>query len=268
AWSAPMAILVIEPILWASARDPMVPGVAIDPRTPVIIGVGQTLHHAAGLEDAKQPAELMEDAIVQAAADAGLDGPPAFDSIRVVASLSWRYGTPAWVIAQRLGQTPRELAYTPAGGNTPQTLVNRSSLEILAGRLDIVALAGGEAWRTRMKARKQGATLDWPTAPEDQPPVMLGEDLDMTHPAEAERRVYLPVQIYPTFETAIRAAAGRDPEAHLVRVSELWARFSAVAADNPAAWIRDAKTAEEIRTTSASNRLIGLPYRKYMNSNN
>ena len=97
---------------------------------------------------------------------------------------------------------------------------------------------------------------------------MIGGDLDMTHPAEAERGVYLPVQIYPMFETAIRAAAGRDPDEHLVRVSELWSRFSAVAAANPAAWIRDAKSPEEIRTTSPSNRLVGLPYRKYMNSNN
>jgi acetyl-CoA C-acetyltransferase len=242
--------------------------VTIDPRTPVIVGVGQTLHHAAGLDDAKEPAVLMEEAIVQAAADAGLAGPPAFDSIRVVSSLSWRYGNPAWIIAQRLGQSPRELAHTTAGGNTPQTLVNKSSLEILAGDLDVVALTGGEAWRTRMRARKQGITLEWPTAPDDQPPVMIGDDLDMTHPAEAERGVYLPVQIYPMFETAVRAAAGREPDEHLVEVSELWARFSAVAADNPAAWIRDAKSAEEIRTTSPSNRLVGLPYRKYMNSNN
>ena len=240
----------------------------IDPRTPVIIGVGQTLHHAAGIDDAKEPAALMEEAIVAAAADAGLAGPPAFDSIRVVASLSWKYGNPGWVIAERLGQSPRQLAYTTSGGNTPQTLVNVTSQEILAGDLDIVVLTGGEAWRTRMKARKQSATLDWPTAPADQPPVMIGGDLDMTHPAEAERGVYLPVQIYPMFETAIRAAAGRDPEEHLVRVSELWSRFSAVAAANPAAWIRDAKSPEEIRTTSSSNRLVGLPYRKYMNSNN
>lgn len=242
--------------------------VTLDPRTPVIIGVGQTLHRAAGIDDAKEPAALMEQAIVEASADAGLGGPPAFDSIRVVNSLSWKYRNPAWVIAERLGQSPRELAYTSAGGNTPQTLVNKTALEILAGKLDVVALTGGESWRTRMRARKQNATLDWPTAPEDQPPVHIGGDLDMTHPAEAERGVYMPVQIYPMFETAIRAAAGRDPEEHLVRISEMWARFSAVAAANPAAWIQDAKSAEEIRTTSASNRLIGLPYRKYMNSNN
>jgi acetyl-CoA C-acetyltransferase len=242
--------------------------VTIDPRTPVIIGVGQHLHRAQGIDDAMEPAALMEAAIVAAAADAGLAGPPALDSIRVVSSLSWRYGNPAWVIAQRLGQQPRELAYTGAGGNTPQTLVNTTSKQILAGELDVVVLTGGEAWRTRTRARKQNVALEWPTAPDDQPPVMLGEELDMTHPAEAERGVYLPVQIYPMFETAIRAAAGRDPEEHLVRISELWARFSEVAAQNPYAWIQEAKTAEEIRTTSPQNRMIGLPYRKYMNSNN
>ena len=240
----------------------------IDPRTPVIVGVGQYLHRAQGIEDAMEPAALMEAAIVAAAADAGLAGPPAFDSIRVVSSLSWRYGNPGWVIAQRLGQSPRELAYTGAGGNVPQTLVNLTSRQILAGELDVVVLTGGEAWRTRTRARKQNIALDWPKAPDDQPPVMLGEELDMTHPAEAERGVYLPVQIYPMFETAIRAAAGRDPDEHLVRISELWARFSEVAAKNPYAWIREAKTAEEIRTTTPQNRMIGLPYRKYMNSNN
>ena len=64
------------------------------------------------------------------------------------------------MIAERLGQSPRELAHTTSGGNTPQTLVNTTSQEILAGDLDVVALTGGEAWRTRMRARKQNAMLD------------------------------------------------------------------------------------------------------------
>ena len=41
----------------------------------------------------------------------------------------------------------------------------------------------------------------------------------------------------------IEAAAGRDPEEHLVRVSELWAKFSAVAADNPASEPRNCSKA-------------------------
>ncbi len=240
----------------------------LDPRTPVIVGGGQYLHRADGVDDALEPTALMERAIDAAATDAGLAGPPAVDSIRVVSLFSWRYGNPAWVLADRLRLTPAELAYTSAGGNTPQSLVNTTALDLAAGRLDAAILVGGEAWRTRTRARRDGIALDWSTAPADLAPVMIGVDLDMTHPAEAERGVYLPVQIYPMFETAIRAASGRTPDDHLDAVCELWAGFSEVAAKNPYAWLRDVKSAEEIRTISPANRLVGLPYRKYMNSNN
>ena len=79
----------------------------------------------------------------------------------------------------------------------------------------------------------------------------------------------MPVQVYPMFETALRAASGRGarraPGAHVRAVG----RGSAtVAAGNPYAWVRDAKCAEEIRTPSPSNRMIGTPYPKLMNSNN
>ncbi|MCQ3971759.1 hypothetical protein, partial [Klebsiella pneumoniae] len=47
-----------------------------------------------------------------------------------------------------------------------------------------------------------------------------------------------------------------------------WAQFSAVAADNPHAWNREALTPEQIWQPSASNRMISWPYTKLMNSNN
>jgi acetyl-CoA C-acetyltransferase len=78
----------------------------------------------------------------------------------------------------------------------------------------------------------------------------------------------MPVQLYPIFETAVRASRGTGVDEHQVQVSELWARFSAVAAGNPYAWLQDAKSASEIRTPGPDNRMIGLPYPKYMNSNN
>ncbi|HEU4839897.1 MAG TPA: acetyl-CoA acetyltransferase [Ilumatobacteraceae bacterium] len=240
----------------------------LDPRTPVLIGVGQHVHRPDADGGAPEPAWLMDVAVRAAFADAGLGGPRDVDSIRVVSSLSWRYGNPAWVLARRLGIGAAELASTHAGGNSPQSLVNRTSLDILAGHLDAAVLVGGEAWRTRMRARKDGTILDWAKAPEDAPPVMIGGELDMTHPQEAERGVYLPVQIYPLFETAIRAAAGRAPDEHLAAVSELWASFSAVAAGNPYAWSRTAMTAEEIAAVTPRNRLVGAPYRKCMNANN
>jgi acetyl-CoA C-acetyltransferase len=241
---------------------------ALDPRTPVIVGAGQHVHRAEGIEDALEPVALMAEAIGAATADAKLDSIPAPDTIRVVSLLSWRYGNPAYVLAERLGLQPRELGYTSNGGNTPQSLVNLTASEILAGELDVAVLAGGEAFRTRMRAKRSGVQLDWPTAPADAVPVMLGTDLQMNRQEEIDRGIWAPVQIYPMFETAIRAASGTAPDDHLVRISEMWARFSDVAAGNPYAWSRDVRTAEEIRTTGPDNRMIGLPYPKYMNSNN
>ena len=60
----------------------------------------------------------------------------------------------------------------------------------------------------------------------------------MNSPDEMARGIVMPVQVYPMFETAVRAAKGADADDHLVAVSELWSRFSVVAAGNPYAWIR------------------------------
>ena len=241
---------------------------SLDPRTPVLIGAGQFVHRASGLDDALDASALMCEAIRSAAADAGLAGVPNPDSVRVVGLLSWKYGDPAWVVANQLGLTPRETAATTMGGNSPQTLVNGTAMEIQRGELDLAILCGGEAWRTRMRARKAGVELHWPTSPPEQMPRLLGEDMAMSHPDERARGIGMPVQVYPMFETAVRAAAGRSVEEQQVLSSELYAKFSEVAAANPNAWLRDAKTAEEIRTPSATNRMIGFPYPKYMNSNN
>ena len=241
---------------------------SLDPRTPVLIGAGQYVHRAAGLEDALDPSALMCEAVRAAATDAGLSAVPNPDSVRVVGLLSFRHGDPAWVVANQLGLSPRECAVTTMGGNSPQTLVNGTAIEIQNGDLDLAILCGGEAWRSRMRARKAGVELQWPTSPQDQFPRVLGEDMKMSHPTERALGIGMPVHVYPMFETAVRAAAGRTVEQQQVLSSELYARFSEVAAANPYAWLREAKTAEEIRTPSPGNRMIGFPYPKSMNSNN
>lgn len=238
----------------------------IDPRTPVLIGSGQVVQRAAGLDDAQDPVALMVRSIEQAAHDAALTTIPSPDAIRVVSLLSWKYGDPALLIAQDLGLNPRETALSSMGGNTPQTLVNTASRQIAAGEIDLVILTGGETTRTRARYRKAGVEPAWRT--NDHTPVLASEDLTMNMPEELERKIMMPIQIYPMFETALRARAGRTIEEHQIFISELWSRFSAVAAQNPNAWTQTAFTAEEIRTPSAQNRMIGFPYTKYMNSNN
>jgi acetyl-CoA C-acetyltransferase len=78
----------------------------------------------------------------------------------------------------------------------------------------------------------------------------------------------MPVQVYPIFEQAHRIGLGRGLDEHLEVAASLWARFSEVAATNPHAWIQRSYTAEEIRTATPDNRMIGFPYTKLMNSNN
>ena len=241
---------------------------ALDPRTPILIGSGQNVQRCDNVLEALDPASMMADAIRAAALDAGLSTVPNPDSVRVVSLLSWRYGDPAFVVAQQLGLSPREIAASTMGGNTPQSLVNVTALQIQRGELDLAYITGAECSRTRSRAKKQGIEIDWPKAPTEQMPTVLGADLAMSHPEERSRGIVAPVQIYPMFETAIRAAAGRTVAEQQVVASELWAAFSRVAEANPNAWLRRAQSAEEIRTAGPANRMIGFPYPKSMNSNN
>ncbi|HLH28108.1 MAG TPA: hypothetical protein VKW77_04285, partial [Acidimicrobiales bacterium] len=93
---------------------------------------------------------------------------------------------------------------------------------------------------------------------------VVGIDRPGTSEDETDRALTKPVDIYPVFETALRLAAGRSVTEHQRVISELWARFSGVAATNPYAWDQAAHTAEEIRTPGPRNRWIGWPYTKLM----
>ncbi|QYG94600.1 acetyl-CoA acetyltransferase [Iamia sp. SCSIO 61187] len=245
---------------------------ALDPRTPVLVGVGQLNVRVDRGEDPMEPVAMLAEAARRAAADTGgaadrlLAG---LDTVAVVDILSWRYRDPAALVAAHLGAAPARRWSTVAGGNYPQTLLNRAAVDISAGRADAVLVGGAEAWRTRTAARKAGTDLGWTVQGDDASPTeMLGDETPLAHEDEIARGLFMPVQLYPIFESAVRAAAGRDQAEHQRVVSELWARFSEVAAANPHAWIREARTAEEIRTAGPDNRMIGHPYPKLMNSNN
>ena len=243
----------------------------VDPRTPVLIGGGQISNRVDQGAEPLEPVDLIAEALRRAGADTGV-GVAALtgaDSVRVVSLLSWRYRDPAALVAERVGATPLETVYTPLGGNTPQSLMNATCRDIVDGRADLVLLGGGEAWRTRMQARSNDERPAWTVQPDEvEPTRVIGQDVPMAHAAEMSRGVVMPVQVYPLFEQARRFALGRSIDEHLVHVSELWARFSEIAARNPHAWIQRAHTAEEIRTPTADNRWVGFPYTKVMNSNN
>jgi acetyl-CoA C-acetyltransferase len=240
----------------------------VNPRTPVLVGYGQLNHHedAAAEQNAKEPVDLMVTAARQAADARVLE---AVDAIRVVNVFSARYRDPGLLLGQRIGADRPATRYSGVGGNVPQSLVNQACLDIQQGRADVVLVAGAEMWRTRTQLRAKGKRLTWTDQDESVPLAEVSdENVPMAGPAEERIGLDRPAYVYPIFEQALRISTGESIEDHRKRVSELWARFNAVAVHNPHAWIRKPVTAEEICEEGPANRMISWPYTKLMNSNN
>lgn len=236
----------------------------VDPRTPVLIGYGQVNQHETGPDT--EPVDLMAAAAREAAEPRVL---AAVDSIRVVNLFSAHYRDPGLLLGGRIGAHDFATRYSGVGGNVPQTLVNRACVDIAHGRAKTVLIAGAETWRTRMALRAQGRKLSWTHQDESVPAAPGGaENVAMAGPAEERIRLDRPAYVYPMFEQALRISAGESIDDHRERIGELWARFNAVAVDNPHAWIRNRLDAEEIWRPGPANRMISWPYTKLMNSNN
>ena len=261
---------------------------ALDPRTPVVVGVGQAVTPAdAGLEPAArpEPLELMVRALRAAAEDCDGVAPGAAapagstligraDSIRVVAPLGWRTVNPALSVAQRLGfaegKEPAQLVLSAIGGNTPQATMHDACTAISRGELEVVLVTGAEALYARALARRGAppVRLEWASQPEDtRAPLLFGVDKAGATELEMQRGVLLPVHAYPLFENALRAANGWSLEEHAARIGALWSRFSEVAAANPSAWIRTPRRAHDIVTPSPENRMVSFPYPKLCTAN-
>jgi len=238
-----------------------------DDRTPVLIGAGQFTPRDVDLAAAKEPVDMMAAAARQAAVDAGADARllSHLDSVQVVNMICWQYRNPPRLLAERIGAHPAEALYSTVGGNTPQWLVNTTAARIAAGKVGLALIAGAEAFNTPRRARKAGVELNW-TRDNAPPPATVGDPRMGSSDHEMAHSLQMPTQIYPLFENALRARRGLSIEAHRQRLGELYGRFSAVAAENPYAWFRTARTPAEIATLTAENRMIGFPYPKYMNA--
>ncbi|MCU1426801.1 MAG: acetyl-CoA acetyltransferase [Actinomycetia bacterium] len=239
----------------------------LDPRTPVIVGVGQLSQRSVPAA-ARSPIDLLEDVARVAGDDAGYGLFKRVDTVAVVQIVSWPYPNAAAFVARRLGLEPRSTVMSTVGGNSPQLLLNEMGQRILEGRADVVLLGGAEAMHTRWRARREPRThLDWETGDDEPCRDVIGDDRPGVSDYELAHGAAAPTLVYPLFETALRAAAGRDIATHQQAVSELWSTFAAVAADNPNAWSRTAYTPEQIRTVTPENRMVAFPYPKLMCSN-
>jgi acetyl-CoA C-acetyltransferase len=236
-------------------------------RNPAVAGAGEIAQRAGEGTALLGPVDLMVEAARRAGADAGGRLLERVEVVASVMSISLRHPDPGRLLAERLGLAGVRTLQSRIGGHLPQYLLNDLGAEIAAGRLDVALVVGVENVHSRKRSPAFAiAELDEPL-PTGDPAPLVGDDRPGWSDDEVAHQAALPTSVYPLFESALRAEAGRGLDEHRRMVSELWARFAAVSGTRAAAWSAKAWSAEEIRTPGPGNRMVTYPYTKLMCAN-
>jgi acetyl-CoA C-acetyltransferase len=238
----------------------------VDPRAPCLIGVGQRTWHAekVGEEGAPEPLVMWEEVARLAVDDTGVGGGSVLDrldSLQIVYCQTWQYDDPSARLADALGISPRHSYYSGIGGTTPQVLVNEAAERILAGELDVALVCGAEALATQRRYKRRGERYPYRFKPDERRPFPWEAPF---HPAEVAHEVLQAWLTFAIFDNARRGHMCVGLDEYRQELGELFAPFTDLAAANPNAWFRVARSADEIITATPENRMVGYPYTKYM----
>jgi acetyl-CoA C-acetyltransferase len=245
----------------------------VDPRTPVLVGVGQFTER---IDDPDYRGLSAVD-LATAAAKAAL-GDTGVDVAKVAKAVDTVFGLRQFEISgpmpasrgksnnyprsvmNRLGGDPARVVLEPVGGQGPQKLVTEAGNAIVAGAADVVMIIGSEPGST---ARYFANRDDKPDFTEH----VEGQLEDRGHQIFTYIDDYTiqhgltgaPVQ-YGLLENARRARLGRSVTDYRRAMAELFAPFSKVAAKNPFSSSPVERSVEEILTVTDDNRMICDPY--------
>ena len=238
---------------------------AADPeRIPVIIGAGQLSDRPDDPDEGLDALELMVAALKLADADAGGGLLGDLDSLAIVDQISFHHlGKLCDPLAAAIGAAPA-IAYQSDAphGDTPVRLLNEAANRIGAGEVKLAAVVGAEALRTAAgRAAKAGSGEDKSYRAARQAAIRRDPSYAQQYGLSA------PVDIYPLYENATRAAWGQSLAEAQSESAEIWSRFSEVAAANDGAWIRQALAPADILEVDDRNRPIAFPYSKLMVAN-
>ncbi len=228
---------------------------SLDPRTPVLVGVGVSAADA-------EAAETMGLALAEAATDAGSARLAERVDRIVVPQGNWAYPDPARLVAERVGATRARTELVELG-IPQQSLINGALAAVAAGECEVVAVVGGEHKRWERNAGPGGVLGAETGQPGVVPDVTRRREGPLMEDVEVAHRLWDPVQQYAMIENARRAADGQTLGEHRAEVAELWARFNLVARGNPAAAFPAPMDARAIATPSPTNRPLAFPYNKW-----
>jgi acetyl-CoA C-acetyltransferase len=215
----------------------------IDPRTPVLVAVGEVTSRSATVVD---PIDLATEATRRAFTDAGVPIGHRIDTVATPGILMIGRDHPASRIAEAAGLRAHRRISCPVGGNTPQYLAGTLGQDIMCGQVDAALIVGAEAGNS---ARHGGAAGTLPVAgPVEGHDETLGDARPGLSAIEMGAGLHWPHEVYPIFESAMAARAGRTLDEQRVWLGRLMALFTTEAARHPdQAWFPTERTPEERR---------------------
>ena len=238
------------------------------PNLPVLVGAAQLLDRERDPLKTSTPLEML----TQVSRAAGEDAGPvaailrAIDTIALVEVLAWHPTNGPRLLGEALGSERLSTEFDCAtGGETPVVLVNKMAERITNGESDVALVAGCNNIKTLRVRRKAEMKLGWETGGSGKSQ-LLGSIKPGSNEEEIRYGLDLPPSIYPIFENALRAARGQTLEQHRESMGKLMSPFSKIAAQNPDAWFPVERSAEELITPTAENRMVAYPYTKYLNA--
>lgn len=237
----------------------------LDPRTPVLVGVGAVTQRADEPADALEAVELMAAAARAAGDDSGRSSLLRQVQLISVPEGTWSYPDPGRLIAARIGVSTPEQARTLIGavGVTQQAVIADACHAIASGAVEVALVVGGEARDRAVRASQSNLEAPEVTQPDGTHPDRRLEPATLgIADLELIRNAATPSTAYALIDQARRHHLGRSPQQRQRELGARYAPMAALAAANPDAWDRTAPGEREIVDAGPSNRMIASPYTK------
>jgi acetyl-CoA C-acetyltransferase len=229
-------------------------------KIPVVIGIAD-IQQKGKFDDLDEALLLMDKATKAAINDSSNEIINYIDEIRTPKGF-WNYKDPGKWIAQNNNFRTNPVTYVTKIGILQQSLFNDAIKSIQNGKVDASLIVGGESRYKLIRSFKENK--DYKETPlTSDPDYYLKAESDLYLEEEIKQLSEMPVGFYAIIENAYRFNKKLSISDHQDALSNLYAEFSKIAANNKYAWSNTIFKSSDIKKASSNNKYQAFPYNKY-----